>query len=73
VVVCGLGRREVLYELACCEGWAWYAWAVENDAWRESERLSAGYVRQEIEARLKWKSRKQKTESRKRAGKKRKR
>jgi len=52
----------VLYRLAVCEGWAWYNWSVETDAWRATERKSKGYVRQEIERLLKPK---QKEESRK--------
>ena len=48
-----MSRDYVLYELAGCEGWAFYAWSVESDAWRDSERKSKGYIRQEIERRLK--------------------
>ena len=48
-----MSRDYVLYELAGCEGWAFYAGSVESDAWRDSERKSKGYIRQEIERRLK--------------------
>lgn len=45
-------RRFVLDELPMIEGWAWYAFAMENNAMNQLggiEKTSPGYVRQEKE------------------------
>jgi hypothetical protein len=45
--------------MAVAEAWplarvrAYYAWAIENDAWLAVERETLGYVGQEVEKRLK--------------------
>lgn len=39
-------------ELKMCEGWALYAWCIENDGWLKFckvERKSPGYVKQQID------------------------
>lgn len=47
----GLTRHEVLYRLPGCQGWAMYAWAIENNGWSDVDRDSDGYIAQEIQRR----------------------
>lgn len=49
------GERHVLYRLPMVRGWAYYAWAVENDGWLSfsgMRRDSPGYQGQEIKSLL---------------------
>jgi len=42
----------ILYDLPMDQGWAFYAWAIENDGWlrfNSVNRSGKGYVAQEID------------------------
>jgi hypothetical protein len=46
-------KEYVLYELPESQGWALYAWSVENGPWNTADRITDGYVRQEVLSRIK--------------------
>lgn len=53
-------REFVLFDLAEAEGRAWLNGLIESGPWSSAERVSDGYVAQEVEEKQKVESRKQK-------------
>jgi hypothetical protein len=53
--VYGFERGYILYKLSCLEGWAWYAWSIENNGVAAMELAELGYVGQEVEDRRRMK------------------